>query len=89
MPQIYQFLAKIIEPLSIQLVDLRSAITKETCKTISLISEVLQNEFENQAANVFMTEVSLYKLMECGNHLMAEHAHFCVLSILYNTSSPK
>ena len=46
MPQIYQFLAKVSEPLAMQLFDLRSAITKEVCKTISLISEVLKNEFE-------------------------------------------
>jgi hypothetical protein len=89
MQQIYQFLGKITEPLSQQLFDLRSAITKETCKTISLISEILKNEFENQAANVFTTDVSLFKLMESGNHLMAEHAHMCFLSILYNTQSPR
>jgi hypothetical protein len=41
MPSIYQFLAKIAEPLSQQLLDLRSAITKEVCKTISLMAEVL------------------------------------------------
>ena len=41
MPQIYQFLQKITEPLSQQLFDLRSTITREACKTISLMSEVL------------------------------------------------
>lgn len=46
MPQIYIFLQKISEPLSSQLFDLRSSITKEVCKTISLIVEVLENEFE-------------------------------------------
>jgi hypothetical protein len=49
MPEIYQFLAKIAEPLSSQLFDLRTIITKEVCKTISLIAEVLESEFEQQA----------------------------------------
>lgn len=89
MPQIYTFLAKIAEPLSLQLFDLRSTITKEACKTISLISEVLETEFETIAANYFVTEVSLFKLMESGTAVMAQHAHRCVLSILYNTSSAK
>ena len=41
LPQIYTFLSKITEALSQQLFDLRSTITKEACKTISLIAEVL------------------------------------------------
>jgi hypothetical protein len=46
MQSIYLFLNKIAEPLSDQLFDLRSTITKEVCKTISLMAEVLENEFE-------------------------------------------
>mgnify|MGYP000108323032 CR=1 FL=1 len=89
MPQIYTFLAKVAEPLSQQLFDLRSTITKEACKAISLISEVLEAEFETVAANNFVTENSLFKLMESGTAVMAQHAHRCVLSVLYNTSSAK
>ena len=36
-----------------------------------------------------MTDISLFKLMECGNSLMTEAAHLCVLSILYNTNNSK
>jgi len=46
MPQIYQYLQTISEPLSSQLFDLRSTIIKEACKTICLIAEVLEGEFE-------------------------------------------
>lgn len=89
MPQIYTFLSKVAEALASQLFDLRSTITKEACKTISLIAEVLQSEFDLQAGNVFVTDISLFKLMESGNHMMAEHAHMCVVSILNNTLSVK
>mmetsp|Transcript_27729 Transcript_27729/g.42027 ORF Transcript_27729/g.42027 Transcript_27729/m.42027 type:complete len:160 (+) Transcript_27729:250-729(+) len=89
MIQISQFLAKVVEPLSQQLFDLRSSITREACRTIALIAEVLQNDFDSHAGNLFVTDISLFKLMESGNHLMAEHAHNCVVSILYNTCSQK
>ena len=89
MPQIYGFLTKIAEPLSAQIFDLRSTITKEACKTVCLIAEVLESEFEEQACKIFMTELSLFKLMEAANNVMAESAHLCVLSILYNTNNPK
>lgn len=87
MPQIYTFLQTVSEPLSQQLFDLRSTIIKEACKTISLISEVLENEFELQAYLIFLTEQSLFKLMESANNVMAESAHLCTLSIVYNTIS--
>ena len=62
---------------------------KEACKTVSLISEVLESEFEVQAYQTFLTEQSLFKLMESANNMMIEHAHACVLSILYNTISAR
>ena len=51
--------------------DLRSTITKEACKTISLVAEVLETEFEQIAGNVFVTSESLFKLMESGTTIMA------------------
>jgi hypothetical protein len=39
MPELYQFMVKITDSLSRQLFDLRSTITKEACKAISLIAE--------------------------------------------------
>ena len=46
MKEVYVFLAKISDALNIQLFDLRSQITKEACKTVQLIAEVLEKEFE-------------------------------------------
>ena len=66
---------------------MRSTITKEACKTISLIAEVLGTEFEQIAGNVFVTSESLFKLIESGTAIMAQHAHMSMLSILYNTNS--
>ena len=77
-----------MEVLITQLFDLRSVITKEVCKTISLMAEILQAEFDSHAP-MYLSGTCLFKLMESGNHVMAEHAHLAVLSILYNSSSMK
>ena len=89
MKEVYVFLAKVAEPLSQQLFDLRSQITKEACKTIQLIAEVLEKEFEQQACSIFMTDLSLFKVMEGTNNVIVESAHNSVLAILYNTHSTR
>ena len=88
MPQIYLFLNRVVDALITQLHDLRSVITKEVCKTISLMAEILQAEFDPHAP-IYLSGTCLFKLMESGNHVVAEHAHLAVLSILYNSSSVK
>ena len=80
---------KISEPLSLQLFDLRASVVKEVCKTISLMAQVLESNFEQQAGTIFMTDQALFKLMESSNGVMAESGHSCVLSILYSTTDIK
>ena len=88
MPQVYALINKIMEPLCNQLFDLRSIITKEACKTISMMAEILAEEFTAHAP-YFLSGTCLFKLMESANSVMAEHAHYSVLSIVHNIKHSK
>jgi hypothetical protein len=64
-------LNKVVDTLLTQLFDQRAVITKEVCKTISLMAEILQTDFEPHIP-IYLSGSCLFKLMESGNHIMAE-----------------
>ena len=70
------------------MVDQRSAITREAAKTISVMAEVLQDDFESLALK-FISSNSLIKLVQNANKIISEQGHLCVLAILYNVVSAK
>lgn len=53
------------------MVDQRSALTKEAAKTIAIMAEVLQEEFESQALKLISTN-SLIKLVQNANKIISE-----------------
>eukprot|EP00347_Sterkiella_histriomuscorum_P017130 403350553 len=75
-------------PLTMQLQDLRSQITKEASKGISLMAQILQQDFE-PLAHKFISKNSLYKLLNAAKHVLAEHSHICIIAILNNVICPK
>jgi hypothetical protein len=81
-------MARLVSPLTQQLADLRSQITKEASKSISLMAQILQQDFEPLAPK-FISKNSLYKLLNCANKIMAEHSHICIIAILNNVVAPK
>lgn len=52
------------------------------------MAEILQAEFEPHIP-IYLSGSCLFKLMESGNHVMAEQAHLAILSILYNSAPIK
>jgi len=68
--------------------DLRSQLTKEAAKTISVMAEVLQDDFEYLAVK-FVSATSLIKLVQNANKVISEHGHLATLAIVYNVVSPK
>ena len=68
------------------MVDQRSALTKEASKTIALMAEILQDDFEALALR-FINANSLIKLVQNANKIISEQGHICVLAILHNVVS--
>jgi len=82
------FLIKLVVPLSVQVLELRSAIVKKAGQTISLMASTLGNTFE-QAAERYLSANCLLKVVLSGNKSLAENGHEAVLAILENVHSPK
>jgi hypothetical protein len=84
LPYIFHFIKKIAKPLAFQLTDKRSAITKEACLAIQIMATVFKQDCfgEKLAGEEFVTENSLFKLMQVANNIMADHAHICMLTII-------
>ncbi|CDW87981.1 clip-associating protein [Stylonychia lemnae] len=72
----------------LQMVDQRSALTKEASKTIALMAEVMQDQFEILAQR-FIHPNSLIKLVQNANKIISEHGHLCIIAILHNVVSAK
>ncbi|CDW80330.1 clip-associated protein [Stylonychia lemnae] len=81
------FMSKLVAPLTFQLQDLRSQITKEASKGISLMAQVMQQNFE-PLAHRFISKVSLFKLLNAAKHVLAEHSHICIIAIINNVICP-
>jgi len=75
--------------LAVQLQDKRSALTREACQTILVLAHVFEDDFGQIAADTFVNDLALFKLMQVANGVMAEQAHTCLLGILAKTKSNK
>ncbi|CAG9333900.1 unnamed protein product [Blepharisma stoltei] len=70
---------KFINPLSVQLNDLRSAIVKEAAKTASIAAQTLGDSFENCAERLGDT---LFRVLNSGTKIIADTGHQCLLEII-------
>ena len=70
------------------MVDQRSAITREAARTITVMAEIIQDDFESLALK-FISQNSLIKLVQNGNKIISEQGHLCIMAILYNVVSSK
>ncbi|CDW90677.1 clip-associating protein [Stylonychia lemnae] len=68
--------------------DLRSASAREAGKTIQIMAQVLQDDFEG-IANKLITKDSLIKLVHCGTKVLAEIGNQTIISILNYVCVPK
>ena len=65
---------KLVKPLTQQLMDLRSAVTKEASFTIRVMVQKLENDFR-PLAHKFMHANALFKLVSSATKIMCEHGH--------------
>ena len=87
--EIVGFVQRVSRPLAIQLQDKRSALTREACQAILVLAHVFEDDFGPIAADTFVNDQALFKLMQVTNGVMAEQAHTCLLGILAKTKSNK
>lgn len=83
-----KFAHKMIFPLVMNSNE-RTALSKDVCKSISLMAEVVASHLDH-GINLFLQgDQTLLKLVESGNHVLAEVAHQCMLSFVYNLNNSR
>ena len=80
------FLSQLVPLLSTQLLDLRSAIMKESCVTINALASSLDEQFESQMSK-YINGAVLLKPLNSGNKLIAETANQCIVNLLSTVQS--
>lgn len=84
----HKLLEKLVRPLVAQLMDLRSAVTKEASNAVRVMVQSLENDFRPLAAK-FMHSNALFKLVACATKIIMEHGHVCCLAIINYSQEPK
>jgi hypothetical protein len=79
---------KLVRPLVAQLMDLRSAVTKEASNSVRIMAQTLENDFKPLAAKL-MHSSALFKLVSSATKVISEHGHVCCLAILHYCHEPK
>lgn len=74
MEAFHKLIEKLVRPLIAQLMDLRSAVTKEASRTVRIMAQSLENDFNNVAAKL-MDSNGLFKLVSCATKIIAEHGN--------------
>lgn len=69
-----KLIEKLVRPLVAQLMDLRSAVTKEASLTVRIMAQLLQNDFNSVAAKL-MDSNGLFKLVSSATKMMSEHGN--------------
>lgn len=69
-----KLIEKLVRPLVAQLMDLRSAVTKEASLTVRIMAQSLQNDFNSVAAKL-MDSNGLFKLVSSATKMMSEHGN--------------
>jgi len=75
--------------LQTQVLDLRSAQAKEAGRTIQIMAQSMQNDFEQVAYKFLQKGESLIKLLHSGTKVLAEIANQTISTILTNVFAPK
>lgn len=65
---------KLVRPLVAQLMDLRSAVTKEASNSIRIMAQFLENDFRPIAGKL-MHSNALLKLVSSATKIISEHGH--------------
>lgn len=72
----FKVLPNLVKPLTVQLLDLRSAISKEASATVRIMVQTLGDDFSFLSTK-FMHESSLFKLVSCATKILNEQGHLC------------
>lgn len=81
LPNFPKLMEKLVRPLIQQLMENRSAITKDASITIRVMVQSLENDFR-PLAHKFMHSNALFKLVASATKIMVEHGHLCCLAII-------
>lgn len=71
-----KLLEKLAKPLINQLMDLRSAVTKEASNAVRIMVQTLGNDMRTVASKL-MDSNALFKLVASATKIVAEHGHLC------------
>lgn len=74
MSNFQKLIEKLVRPLVAQLMDLRSAVTKEASNAVRIMVQTLENDFRPLAAK-FMHSNALLKLVGSATKIIAEHGN--------------
>lgn len=81
-------MSKLIRPLTTQLLDLRSSVTREASNTVRIMAQSMGEDFSS-LAHKFMHINSLFKMVSSATKLISEHGHLCCVAILSYVQEPK
>lgn len=81
-------LGKLVPCLQVQLLCLRSQVTREAYTSTMMLAEALGDEFELAAVRLLNKE-ALVKLMHSGKSVLAEYGFMSVVGILHSVCSSK
>lgn len=76
-------------PLSVQLQDLRSTVTRETIVTLVNLAKSYPNEFALYSNKYFSGNEGFLKLLNNGKRLISDMAHEGIIEILNVVCIPK
>ena len=88
MSNFQKLIEKLARPLTTQLMDLRSAVTKEASNSVRIMVQILGNDFKTVAPKL-MDSKSLFKLVASATKIITEHGHLCCLAIINYCQEPK
>ena len=88
LPSFLKLIEKLVRPLTNQLMDLRSAVTKEASNTVRIMVQILGEDFKLLATK-FMHSSALFKLIWSATKIISEHGHLCWLAIVNYWQEPK
>ena len=65
---------KLIRPITVQLMDLRSAITREASNVVRVMAQTMEEKFSSIAPK-FMHSNSLFKLVSSATKIINDYGH--------------
>lgn len=82
------YMKKLVRPLTTQLLDLRSSVTREASNTVRIMAQSMEEDFSSLAPK-FIHSNSLFKMVSSATKLIAEHGNLCCMAILHYCQDPK